>query len=110
MGQLTKSHRFFPYVDLHNKSTLLKNELDKIGSISHDMLSGIKKELEASSGRLIEETINSLLAQHHNQESTINSQTTLMDTMASRYHYQINDINTQPLTVYYEEADIPLKK
>ncbi|PLR82273.1 hypothetical protein CVD25_14995 [Bacillus canaveralius] len=105
MGQLTKIHRFQPYEELKDKSSIFKQHLEEMGSLGYEMLTLIEKELKASSGTIIEESLKLLENNHKDFKSIINDQISLMDTLANRYHDHINEMNKQSITIYYEEKE-----
>ncbi|NRG46217.1 hypothetical protein [Bacillus sp. CRN 9] len=109
MGQITKPYRFTPHQDLHHKAAFFQSELEQMGNLSQSLLTAIKKELDASAGKVIEETMQTLISQHQRMDSIVNDQMSTMDTLAARYHYQVNDMNSQFITIHYEESEVPIE-
>lgn len=105
MGQLTQNHQFKPYQDLMYKAAIFKRQLEEIGRVSFEMQSEIDQELATSSGRIIEETMNSLKTNHQNEQAFINHQIMIIGTLTSRYQSHINDMNKQSITIYYKEIE-----
>jgi hypothetical protein len=105
MGQITKNHPFQPYQDLMYKASIFKLQLEEMERVSFDMLAMIDHELETSSGRIVEETMNSLKQHHQKEQSMIHHNMLMTGTLAAQYQAHINDMNIQRITIYYEEKD-----
>ena len=79
MGQITKDHQFQPYQDLHYKAAVFTKQLEEMERISMEMQAQINKELESSSGKIVEETLNALKMNHLDEQLLIDSKILLFE-------------------------------
>ncbi|HEY4552628.1 MAG TPA: hypothetical protein VIG80_05505 [Bacillaceae bacterium] len=102
MGQLYRKYTFLPYEDIRHKGSYFTNQLDELRSLSADMTAKITQELDKSEGQIIEKSereLRKLLKEH---AMIVQNHMQLMNIMADKYHFHVNHMRTQPLTIYYK--------
>ncbi|MBP3038229.1 hypothetical protein J9303_01765 [Bacillaceae bacterium Marseille-Q3522] len=103
MEQLSKTYRFFRSTDLRNKADVFQIQLEEMFFISYNMLQMIEKELAASSGEVIEESLQQLRNNYEDEQAMINDQILTMNRLAERYDSDVNEMAVQNITIYYEK-------
>ncbi|MCG1020360.1 hypothetical protein [Sutcliffiella horikoshii] len=103
IGQYKTSYAFAPYEDLRFKHLLFNTELAKVRAISDELASIINAELEASEGKVIEQSLLEFNKNHRLFTIITNDQSRLMATLSNKYHEHVNEMNRQELTIFYEE-------
>lgn len=103
IGQYKTSYAFAPYEDLRFKHLLFNTELAKVRAISDELASIINAELEASEGKVIEQSLLEFNKNHRLFTIITNDQSRLMATLSNKYHEHVNEMNKQELTIFYEE-------
>lgn len=109
IGQYKTSYAFAPYEDLRFKHLLFNTELAKVRAISDELASIINAELDASEGKVIEQSLLEFNKNHRLFTIITNDQSRLMATLSNKYHEHVDEMNRQELTIFYEELSMTIR-
>lgn len=101
MNQFNTTYRFLPFEDVTKKANYFKEQLDRMGYYNHQLLTIVNDETNDHDGELMR-TIRDQIEQYCNKmESSLNDNYQMMHRLAFVYQTFVDDMRTQPLTVYY---------